>query len=296
MPDTYVTRIRQVARLLGYGEPQVLEVFKNTVPNRLYWVLFPINNLREAAETVKRFLTKEKIYRQLAGQSTTPFMKLNDKKSKKAVSFDASNVLERNSENMERMTVLMDKMYRKLDQKDVPYKPQIYQKRRRDQNRQNLGENNNWRRNRSFSRERNYNSNRGYGCGRGYFRIGGFWDRNSGNFRSNFSRDRDGEDRSTWRQLRLRERGMRTGLDSSYRSQSNLRVSTNRDRVRCFKCREYEHFANECPNLVIEESDRESDSTRQASLQSLANSITGLEVEQYLNIWKVGMVPPHFCL
>ena len=122
MPDTYVTRIRQVARLLGYGEPQVLEVFKNTVPNRLYWVLFPINNLREAVETAKRFLTKEKIDRQLAGQGSTPFMKLN-KKSKKAVSFDARDVLERNSENMERMKALMDKMHIKLDQKDVPYNP-----------------------------------------------------------------------------------------------------------------------------------------------------------------------------
>ena len=61
MPDAYVTTIRQVARLLGYGEPQVLEVFKNTVPIRLYWVLFPIDNLREVVETAKRFLTKEKI-------------------------------------------------------------------------------------------------------------------------------------------------------------------------------------------------------------------------------------------
>ena len=146
-PYTYVTRIRQVARLLGYGEPQVLEVFKNTVLNRLYWALFPINNLRKVVETAKRFLTKEKIDRQLAGQSLTPFMKLNDKKSKKAVSFDASDVLERNSENMERMTALLDKMYIKLDQKNVLYKPQIYQKRRRGQNRQNLGQNNNWRRN-----------------------------------------------------------------------------------------------------------------------------------------------------
>ena len=101
MPDTYVTRIRQVARFLGYGEPQVLEVFKNTVPIRLYWILFPINNLREVVETAQRFLTKEKIDRQLTGQSSTPFMKLNDKKSKKAVSFDARGVLERNSENME---------------------------------------------------------------------------------------------------------------------------------------------------------------------------------------------------
>ena len=44
-------------------------------------------------------------------------MKLKDKKSKKAVSFDARHVLERNSENMERMTVLMDKMYIKLGKK-----------------------------------------------------------------------------------------------------------------------------------------------------------------------------------
>ena len=80
MPDAYVTRIRQVARLLGYGEPQVLEVFKNTVPNMLYWVLFPIDNLREAVTTAKRFLTKEKIHKQVTGQSSTPFMELSDKK------------------------------------------------------------------------------------------------------------------------------------------------------------------------------------------------------------------------
>ena len=107
----------------------MLEVFKNTVSNILYWVLFPIDYLREAVETAKRFLTKEKIDRQMTGQSSTPFMKLNDKKGKKAVSFDAGVILERNSENMERMTVLMDNMYIKLDQKDVLHKPQIYQRR-----------------------------------------------------------------------------------------------------------------------------------------------------------------------
>ena len=34
--DSYVIRIRQVANLLGYGEPQILEVFKNTLPTKLY--------------------------------------------------------------------------------------------------------------------------------------------------------------------------------------------------------------------------------------------------------------------
>ena len=34
--DAYVTCIRQIAALLGYGEPQILEVFKNTLPTKLY--------------------------------------------------------------------------------------------------------------------------------------------------------------------------------------------------------------------------------------------------------------------
>ena len=57
--DTYVTGIRQVVELLGYGKPQTLEVLKNTLPNRLYWILFPIDDLRLAVETGKRILTKE---------------------------------------------------------------------------------------------------------------------------------------------------------------------------------------------------------------------------------------------
>ena len=34
--DAYINHIRQVATLLGYQEPQVLEVFKNTLPTKLY--------------------------------------------------------------------------------------------------------------------------------------------------------------------------------------------------------------------------------------------------------------------
>ena len=35
--------------------------FKNTLPTRLYWVHFPIEDLRQALGTGKRILTKEKI-------------------------------------------------------------------------------------------------------------------------------------------------------------------------------------------------------------------------------------------
>ena len=68
MLDSYFTHIRQVATLLGYDKPQILEFFKNTLPVRLYWVHLPIEDLRLAVETVKRILTEEKINRQLAGQ------------------------------------------------------------------------------------------------------------------------------------------------------------------------------------------------------------------------------------
>ena len=52
--------IRQISALLGYGKPQVLEVLKNTLPIRLYWVLFPIEDLSLAVETAKRILTKKR--------------------------------------------------------------------------------------------------------------------------------------------------------------------------------------------------------------------------------------------
>ena len=73
--DACINCIKQVAALLGYQELQILEVFKSTIPTKLYWVLFPIADLRQVVETAKRILTKEKIDRQLAGQtSLTPFM------------------------------------------------------------------------------------------------------------------------------------------------------------------------------------------------------------------------------
>ena len=53
--DAYVNHIRQVVTLLGYQEPQILEVFINTLPTKLYWVLFPIMSLRQVVETAKEY-------------------------------------------------------------------------------------------------------------------------------------------------------------------------------------------------------------------------------------------------
>ena len=64
--DTYITRIKQVAALLNYGEPQILELFKNTLPTKLYYMLYQIDDLRTTVETAKRVLTKERLDKQKA--------------------------------------------------------------------------------------------------------------------------------------------------------------------------------------------------------------------------------------
>ena len=38
--------------------------FQKHTPTKLYWILFPIEDLRQAVETAKRILTKEKLDRQ----------------------------------------------------------------------------------------------------------------------------------------------------------------------------------------------------------------------------------------
>ena len=62
-----------------------------------------------------------------------------------------------------------------------------------------------------------------------------------------------------------------------------LGTNTNRDRIRCLRCREYDNFANECPNQATDDSDKESDSATSMSLH-LADSDTESDVEQCLNI------------
>ena len=42
----------------------------------------------------------------------------------------------------------------------------------------------------------------------------------------------------------------------STRSRSGSRVGTNRDRIRCFKCGEYDYFAKDCLNITVTEEDQ----------------------------------------
>ena len=89
----------------------------------------------------ERVLTMEKLDRQLTGKSSNPFMKatindncLTQNNHKKGVTFDAMETLERNSDCIDRLTSLVSNMKMKMDRKQSPYKPRIYQGRSRNQN------------------------------------------------------------------------------------------------------------------------------------------------------------------
>ena len=111
--------------LLNYGEPQILELFKNTLPSWLYYMLYQINDLRTTVETAKRVLTKEKLDKQKMGQtSASPFMKASkeskkNKRSEKGVSFDALDTIDRHSDSMDKLASLVSKLDMKLDKQET---------------------------------------------------------------------------------------------------------------------------------------------------------------------------------
>ena len=108
------------------GEPHILEVFKNTLPTKLYWVLFPIDDLRKAVDTAKRILTKEKLDMHLTGQtSTSPFMSIREETDKR-VSFNARDEL---GDKIDKLTIVMSQLAAPDNHERRPFRPQIYKSR-----------------------------------------------------------------------------------------------------------------------------------------------------------------------
>ena len=80
--DGYTQKVKQVAELLDYGEPQILELFKNTLASRLYYMLYQINDLKVAVETAKRLLPKKQMDKKAGQATTSPFMQVSQGISK----------------------------------------------------------------------------------------------------------------------------------------------------------------------------------------------------------------------
>ena len=249
--DAYATHIRQVATLLGYGEPQILEVFK-----------FPMEDLRQAVETAKRILIKVKLDRQLTGQSlSSPFMSIRDGHHRK-VSFDT---IEELCDKIDNLAVMIGKLATRESGTNRQFKPQIHQSRGRGQNRsysQRSHLNRYRQNNRSNSRGRvqyrqdrmrpRYESRYEQNYRRGNFRgnVRNYCRENStGEYRNNYRDDSYGRsrNRSSERLFSRNYGNNRTRGTFNSRSRSGSRASTNRDKICCYRYREYNHFTRDCP-------------------------------------------------
>ena len=105
---------------------------------------------------MKRILTKEKLDKQLTGQtSMSPFLSIREGINRK-LSFDTRDELE---DKIDKLSVMLGRLAAKDNNEKRPFKPQIYQSRGRGQNRgysQQNYQNGNRLNNRSNSRDRGW--------------------------------------------------------------------------------------------------------------------------------------------
>ena len=209
------------------------------------------------------------------------------------VSFSTRDEL---GDKIDKLTVAMSRLAAKDNHDKRPFKPQIYKSRG-----QNMSFNCEHFQNRSSGMNRGQYTN---SRPRQHCRDNSSW----GNFRGygrQISREGYRNDRHNdynRGRNRLRERtsirnysSNRDRSPSNSRSRSGSRANTNRDRIRCYNCREYDHFARDCPN-----------SRKERELERLQQILDMEEEEQMyrqdspienhrspLNLGTVGMTPPH---
>ena len=80
---------------------------------------------------------------------------------------------------------------------------------------------------------------------------------NRGGYRGHYRNESYERGRSKSRERQYQGNTRRNDRSSGSRSRSGSTVSTNRDRIRCYKCREYDHFTKDClPTKVEKETDQ----------------------------------------
>ena len=205
-------------------------------------------------ETAKRILTKEKLDKQLTRQSSsTPFMSIRDGHSRKVL-FEQKEEL---GDKIDKLAVMIGKLATRDSGTSRQFKPQVYQRRSRGQNR-NYNKRNYHKKYRSNTGDKGqYRQDKGRPRYEQNYRRGNF----KGNIRSYCRQNSRGEYRNTYRndsfdrsRNRSNERlfsrnysnNTRNRSTSNSRSRSGSRPSTNRHRIQCYMYREYDHFTKDC--------------------------------------------------
>ena len=195
---------------------------------------------------------------QLTGQtSTSPFMNIRDETERK-VSFNTRDEL---GDKIDKLTVMMGRLAAKDSNDKRPFKLQIDKSRssypqglnrtynqRNYQNRGSLGRRSDSRNRGRYGNNRprlqqNYRGNNFQENSRRYGRQnsrGEYINNRCDGY--NRSRDRSREGSFSRNYGNNRDRS-----SSNSRSRSGSKASSNRDRIRCYNCREYDHFTRGCP-------------------------------------------------
>ena len=109
---------------------------------------------------------------------------------------------------------------------------------------------------------------------------------NRGGYRGIYRNENYNRGRSRPRERQYQGNIRRNDRRSSSRSRSGSRVSTNKDRIRCFKCREYDHFANDC---LTTKAEKETDQIQQMfNLDEEQTSFKMLARDMYDSVNRVG--------
>ena len=131
-----------------------------------------------------------------------------------------------------------------------------YQNRNRSDNRSNSRDRGQFRQDRGRPRfEQNHRGSNFQNNYRRYNRQNSRGEYRNDNYRS--CGYNSGRGRSRERAFSGNYNGNRNRSMSKSRLRSGCRVSTNRDRIRCYNCREYDHFARDFPPLEKKENQRD---------------------------------------
>ena len=175
-------------------------------------------------------------------------MKIRDGTERK-VSFYVRDEL---GDKIDKLTVMMSRLAAKDSYEKRPFKPQIYKSRGQSRSYNQRGYQNRGGRSDSRSRgqcgnnkpRQNYRDNNCQRNTRGYGRQN-----NSDEYKDNrHSEYKRGKDRSRERTFSRSYSNNRDRSSSNSRSRSGSQASTNRDRIRCYNCREYDHFVRDSPS------------------------------------------------
>ena len=67
-------------------------------------------------------------------------------------------------------------------------------------------------------------------------------------------------------------------------------MSTNRDKIRCFKCREYDHFAKDCMNISDAEKEQSEQIQHMLNLEEDKTAIKVLAAATYEDLISANLV------